>query len=410
MQTNLFTKNLDSSEKFPFQAFAVILLSIAFSLAAIHFSPAPKFGFAPSFESIIARFSQNNNSQALALATSIPEELVFDEQATTPGDTVNENANETNLLLAPLGETPPENFARRELKIDSLLSRIAVLTESYAITSQPRFECDYSMAKLNSSLVLSANAKRKTRILVFGDSMIESDYIISALRNTLQRIFGDGGIGFVPANTCDGCKFHGLTVRRSGDWQTYDVFHDFCVDSLYGPSCTFIQAPAGATDLHLFYDKAPTFDNKLMPIDYFSIIYLERPDGGTVELIIDDTLRTDFTTKGSSMQVRRFSVKLARRSHTFIVHPKGDGVARIYGAEFLLGEQGVTVEGISIRGARLDNLDRNRDEHWQQSLELLSPDAVIVFFGANSSGYDTLPAWFKHSSKRTFYPILPHAW
>lgn len=80
---------------------------------------------------------------------------------------------------------------------------------------------------------LGQTKEKPVRIAFFGDSFVEGDILTSSLRDTLQRVFGGYGVGFVPI-TSEVSKFR-TTVKHSFEgWRTYSIVGNYEEEPRFG--------------------------------------------------------------------------------------------------------------------------------------------------------------------------------
>lgn len=63
---------------------------------------------------------------------------------------------------------------------------------------------------------------RKVRVAWYGDSFVEGDILIGDLRDTLQSVWGGGGVGFVPI-TSEVAQFKRTLKHQFRGWTTYSI-------------------------------------------------------------------------------------------------------------------------------------------------------------------------------------------
>lgn len=88
--------------------------------------------------------------------------------------------------------------------------------------------------------------KRKIRIAYFGDSMIEGDLMSSTFRDSMQKIFGGSGVGFVPLRSIVSSLRMTARTTTSGEW-TELHFKNSNAPNLFLSGYSFKSQQAGFT-------------------------------------------------------------------------------------------------------------------------------------------------------------------
>lgn len=68
----------------------------------------------------------------------------------------------------------------------------------------------------------SIRTGRTVRVAWYGDSFVEGDILIGDLRDTLQSVWGGGGVGFVPV-TSEVAQFKRTLKHQFHGWTTYSI-------------------------------------------------------------------------------------------------------------------------------------------------------------------------------------------
>jgi lysophospholipase L1-like esterase len=221
-------------------------------------------------------------------------------------------------------------------------------------------------------------------IVQFGDSHTAADYETGPLRRALQARFGDGGRGFVSVGrpwrfyVQEGVHLDGMSgwTAERGKY----VKGKFVGDGMYGLVGVSIEAnDRGArvwTDLSLRATR-------------IELAYLEQPQGGSMDLLIDGVRVRRITTKGSATSAGYFATDVTDAAHHVELQAVGDGEVRVFGMSLDRSQVGVTLDALGVNGARVSNMLTWDEGHFSEQLRHRSADLVVLAFGTNESGDDT---------------------
>ncbi len=227
-------------------------------------------------------------------------------------------------------------------------------------------------------------AKDDVRVVQFGDSHTAADLESGTVRRALQGRFGDGGRGFVevgrPWKTYiqDGLKLPGMTKDWSSEHGKFD-HGKFVGDGCYG---------IGGVCLVTSKKNARAWADIAAPTSQVEVAYLEQPQGGTLELFVDNTSVLKISTKGKANASAFKSVTVAEGPHHLEVQALGDGDVRLYGVTLDRAQLGLVWDALGINGARASTLLQWNEQHFAEQLQHQSPDLVVLAYGTNESADD----------------------
>lgn len=221
----------------------------------------------------------------------------------------------------------------------------------------------------------------KVRILIYGDSQIMGDRLVSTLRNKFQSTFGNGGPGFIlPVSSYKGYRVAGTVSYGSQRWKIHRATTPRIADGLYGlAGQTFLVSGGGHKAQIRCSDSCPWTQ-----VSQYELFYLGGPAGGTARVIVGEdspvetSLKAD--TQGSGYQ--RFETTpgpLAFRYETV------SGTHRLFGVAAENAGSGIVVDSVAIVGARSYRLNNILPEHFGEQLAHRKPNLIILMFGANES-------------------------
>ena len=218
-----------------------------------------------------------------------------------------------------------------------------------------------------------------TRVLHYGDSLIDLDHITAPLRHRLQRRFGDAGHGFVLAAKPWRWYNHvGIGLAEGGGWQHLRLVgkRGKGWDGRLGLGASAITLEGGGA-------WAQIQTSAKLRASRLQVLYLEQPGGGRITVKVDGQRRGLIQTGGLTRRSGVWSVDLPDTPH--VVRLNAAGRVRIFGVVLERQGPGVTWENLTQVSARFHQLLGLEAKHWQEQLRLRRPDLVVFQFGANDT-------------------------
>lgn len=246
---------------------------------------------------------------------------------------------------------------------------------SSALTPIEDFSAEERFAAFCDTLL---TADRAVRIAVLGDSFIEGDILTADLRERLQTAFGGGGTGFAPmASPLTG--FRRTIKTQSKGWTAYNVMQQKKVPAPYNEqfyvSGWVCRPETGASTRW----EATDYRQHLADCSLARLLFV-APIQSQIEVIVNDTLRRQFSIEGSSA-VRQAVVRNASiRSLEFRVL---EGAERLIGYGALFTRKGVEVDNYSVRSNNGQAIFRTNPSINAQINTLMPYDLVILQYGLN---------------------------
>ena len=232
----------------------------------------------------------------------------------------------------------------------------------------------------------SLRAGGLTRILHYGDSLIDTDFVVGTARRLLQKRFGDGGHGFVnPARPWEWYRHWDLTYSVRGAWSVSLATKSPARDGRYGLGGGIFRARGGVTTI------GTAEEGELgRKVSRFEVAYFEQPGGGDLVLSVDG--HDEIVSTAGAATVARFKeLRVPDGPHTFALRSGGGGTVRLLGA-VLERERGVVYDNLGINGARVRTLATFDEAFWAEQLRHRAPDLVILGFGLNEAENEHFPA------------------
>lgn len=280
---------------------------------------------------------------------------------------------------------------------DSLLNRDSLVQEGeFVIVGEdtlyiPNFEDYDGMEHLSDffqKLKEVRQGKRKRiRIAYFGDSTTEGDLIVGELRDSLQKIFGGRGVGYVSIAP------HGTVLRRTlrhkytENWDMVNYFRkNRSTKFQFGISGDYSTAKGKAMNKSHRLTFRPAWGN-YPTMNYFNQVHLyygQPKDSSYKAPTLISTLNKKDTSNYELIPTQavnriRLTESGASRIDLAFNFPQA---FPIFGLSFE-SETGVLVDNFAKRNDSGSHLSRISSKIMQQFYDYLGCDLVILHFGAN---------------------------
>ncbi len=239
---------------------------------------------------------------------------------------------------------------------------------------------DYYYSKLMLTELGSSGAI--TRAGHWGDSVIGGDGLTEAVRQRLQRRFGDSGHGFHTLGRYSRWYQHrGIHYKERTDWNTCLIIFKCQSDRRYGYGgvTSASQGPSLST--------WRTVDDEIgRNVSRFELWYQKRPDGGGFEIRVDGRVERTVNTRAAAVSDDVETVLLADGPHTIDVAARGNGVSRGYGVVLERDVPGAVWDELSLIGSFTQRLDHQDAEHIAGQVRRRDVDLLVFMFGGNDLG------------------------
>jgi lysophospholipase L1-like esterase len=214
---------------------------------------------------------------------------------------------------------------------------------------------------------------RALRVSWYGDSVIATDAVPSALRARFQQELGNGGPGFVyvvPPHRF--CGHEAITRASGGTWNVHAITTALIPDGLYGVGGSTADTDDGRATIKLVSGTASQLE----------LYYLAQPRGGSVAITADGKPLTTVETKGSAKQPGFASASVAAGAQKFDLAARGR--VRLFGVS-LENPTGAVVDNLGVISVNLKSFDANKPEHFQAELAHRGADLVMFMIGTNEA-------------------------
>jgi hypothetical protein len=285
-------------------------------------------------------------------------------------------------LLADLQRDPPIIMPKDTIdnKKDSSVVKTIIIPKSgsAAIEEFGKDNLRYFFESIRHSRT------RSVRIAFFGDSFIEGDILCGPFRDTLQRLYGGSGVGYMPI-TSEVTKFRTTIQHEFSNWNTFSMVGQrnentplglpgYCFVPTDGNEVTYRPANRNFVTAKFFYESEMPVSVKYTLNDSIvaSAVLNEGPD----------LMQFNFPGKGFSAV-----------NFTF---PSPTGT-RLYGAA-LEDSVGISVDNFSMRSNPGMGLLLIDQERMKQFNSLRDYKLIVLQYGLNvlSENDTTGYIWYMH--------------
>ena len=214
---------------------------------------------------------------------------------------------------------------------------------------------------------------RPVRIAFYGDSFVEGDILTSSLRDTLQRVFGGRGVGYVPI-TSEVAKFRTTVKHTFSNWKTYSIIGNYDEEPRFGVG-GFVFEPLEDNSV----EYSPGYGARLNRLTLFYSAAAKR----TLNYTVRDTVTVDSLglppatySKFDLGGLQTKSIKL---------HINETDSIQLYGVSIEEGN-GLYVDNLAMRGNSGIGLGRISNSALREANQIRPYNLVILQFGLNVVG------------------------
>lgn len=239
--------------------------------------------------------------------------------------------------------------------------------------------------------------KRTVRVAFYGDSFVEGDILLGDLRDTLQTLWGGGGVGFVPI-TSEVAQFKRTIKHQYKGWTPHSIVKRDGNERPYGLN-GFVYVPSPEAKVH--YEGADYFRNTR----YWSQVRLFYTATRPVPFIYQnegaEPRQERLSADADNLKVWKWDLPLSSMRAVAFRFPDTPGLL-LYGATLENGP-GIYWDNFSLRGNSGGPLLRIKPDMIQQFDRLQHYDLVVVQLGLNAvTNTLTNINWYQAELDRTF--------
>lgn len=259
-----------------------------------------------------------------------------------------------------------------------LLASAVRALEQPATPVEPMEDPSGSLERFHLALSRTATRQRgaTTRVLHYGDSLIDLDRITGPLRRRLQRRYGDAGHGFVLAGKpWRWYRQQGVKVTTGDGWEPLRLVGGRSWGGQLGLGCAAFQSSGAPTWVRFTLEPGAAAPR-------LELSYMQIPGGGVVRLRAGGQVGPWVRTTGrTAARFHRQTLASAPRSVTIDVR----GRVRLLGLTLERDGPGITWENLPLVSARFHHLALLAADHWAEQLRHHRADLVVFQFGANDT-------------------------
>lgn len=231
-----------------------------------------------------------------------------------------------------------------------------------------------------------AEAGERVRFSFWGASHTGGGFWTGHLRHALQDRFGDGGHGFVlPAALYKGHRASDINLCRTDGWMSdWTGKANAHKDGLLGMAGMSVSSSDPRDFGWVETARSVKYGRS---VSRFEVFVLRQRGGGTLLLTVDEgpPIEVPTATEGEPTMVR-LTVRTTPGKHRLQVAPAGDGPVRILGISMEDGGGGgAIVDSMGIRGREARDWIGWAPTPFQQGVDALAPDLVVLAYGTNEA-------------------------
>lgn len=238
-----------------------------------------------------------------------------------------------------------------------------------------------------------------TRIAHYGDSFIVGDQITRTIRSLFQKRYGDGGPGFILAGRpWNYYRRYGVKNGATSGWKTYRSISGGPADRIFGYGGVTFQTSQSRR--RVWFNTSQN-DQGVVKASSIDIHYLAQPNGGDLEVLVDDEHILTISTKAEDTHSAFHQVDVEDGPHKFTLRTAG-GKIRLFGAALERNGPGVVYDSMGINGACATVLGRMNPQNMSEQFKHRRPDLIVIAFGANETNRPALVSRYEE----TLPPII----
>jgi lysophospholipase L1-like esterase len=241
---------------------------------------------------------------------------------------------------------------------------------------------------------------KKVRVAFYGDSFIEGDILLGDLRDTLQTVWGGGGVGFVPMDS-EIARFRRTFLQQHiKGWKTYSILHNDgntlplgINGHVYLPSPE-AQVRFDGTTQYGFSHTRSWGECRLFYRASEGVNFIwQKADSGPIDALLPATK--------SHVGVWKHDEGAATIGAFAVRFPQTNGLS-VYGASLESGP-GFYIDNFSTRGNSGGKLRSMRPDVMQAFDKYQNYDLIVLQYGLNAAGATTKNlGWYRAELDKTF--------
>lgn len=218
------------------------------------------------------------------------------------------------------------------------------------------------------------------RITHVGDSHIIADFWTGEMREKMQRLFGDGGRGFVLGGKM--WRSYGqrhISHKSEGAWEVTNLKRGRDM-GVFGPG----GAALICSDSSCTTQIETRSGQRASRFDQLKIYTFGNSQGGDFTVTVDQKYQSNFSTFTPWLRVQEHHVPLSLGAHQVSLSPvSSEREVWLLGFSLMNSEGGLIYDSIGLNGAQAKHLLKNSDENLRRAFSLLDPQLLVISFGIN---------------------------
>lgn len=264
-------------------------------------------------------------------------------------------------------------------------ARQAKAVPAASASSGPASSPGFRLPHLDAALAGLASGKRAqpVHVLWLGDSHTYPDFWTNAIREPLQKRFGDGGPGFVLLGM-DPYRHSGVKLEREGRWR-----HEPPNPATALPHSDGVFGLGGIRTVPLSGDARASVELEKGAVSgraHWTLFYrLPDPDARfTVSVTGEKPIQVDATTGKpcpSGSPLRQLELDSPATAKLEVSAPSGK--PQLYGVDIESSKPGVVIDTLGINGARAATTLAWNKKAWEAEAAEQKPVLVVLAYGTN---------------------------
>jgi lysophospholipase L1-like esterase len=237
---------------------------------------------------------------------------------------------------------------------------------------------------------LKQSGRRSARIGFYGDSFIEGDILTAGLRDTLQRIFGGRGQGFVPVYS-EVAAFRNTIRHEFENLENKSIVGKYTSEPSFGPSGQVVRA---LEENFILYRPGKNAQR----LEAATLLYAAESDG-KLSISLNDTLENEITLLPEKT-LGHINLSAGISTSLKISLNAADSVD-LYGMVFE-GPSGIYVDNLAMRGNSGLGLTRIPASKLTKLNQIRPYHLIVLQFGLNvvAENDSTDYAWYVAGMRR----------
>lgn len=247
-----------------------------------------------------------------------------------------------------------------------------------------------------------------SRALVWGDSTIANDGIITNIRGRFQERFGDGGPGFLAAQVDPRWAMRKDILRKTSGWSTKTIIFGGSPVNRYGLAGTVSTTLAAGHSILgglLLEPSNEAEEKERQPLYRAQVFYQTHPEGGSFSVQYGDNERNISTKDGRQFDGFE-SIELGIGQTEVRIQAHGNGPVTIYGTALETNGPGVTWETLAVAGASVTSMRKQSERHLIEQINNRNPNLIVLWTGGNELGYPSVKTKRGKGYKKLYRKVI----